>query len=159
MLHVSELALQITRGRSAQDSPNHSRRLLCSDAISDKAIDHTEKVRNAMEISYRAFIHCIHNRCRQHALALSRRRICEKSQNAPIPITISDGDIYRLKAECHLSKFYMATIIVAVEWTLWRLHIVDAKKKYTVSNDISDKDIDDIEKLRIPWHVTHQQLL
>ena len=38
-----------TRGRSAQDPPNHSRRLLCSDAISDEDIDRTGKVRNAME--------------------------------------------------------------------------------------------------------------
>ena len=74
------------------------------------------------QLSYRAFIYSIHGRCREHALALTHRRICEKSQNSPILIAISDGDIYRWKAEYamiyHLSKLYMAIIIIAVEWTL-----------------------------------------
>ena len=52
----------------------------------------------------------------------------------------------------HFSKLYMAIIIVSVERTLWPLHLVDAKKieNEPISNAISDKDIDDIKKLRIP---------
>ena len=42
-----------------------------------------EKSEMRWKSSYRAFVHYIHGWCRQHALALSRRRICEKSQNAP----------------------------------------------------------------------------
>ena len=105
-----------------------------------KILTAQEKARKAMEelLFYRAFIYCIHGRCREHALALTHRRICEKLQNFPILIAISDGDIYRWKAEYamiyHLSKLYMAIIIIAVEWTLSPLHIVDVKenRKWTV---------------------------
>ena len=126
-----------TRGRSAQEPPNPWRRLFCSDAISDEDIDRTGKDPKMKELLFkRAFIYCIHGRCREHALALTHRRICKKIAKFPISIAISDGDIYRWKAECtmicHLSKLYMAIIIVAVEWTLWLLHIVDFNRKWTV---------------------------
>ena len=97
-----------------------------------------EKSEMRWKSSYRAFVHYIHGWCRQHALALSRRRICEKSQNAPYFNRHFRWRYLLLKAECamihRLSKFYMAIIIVATEWTPWRLHIVDAKKieKWTV---------------------------
>ena len=62
-----------------------------------KILTAQEKARKAIKdiLFYRAFIYSIHGRCREHALALAHRRICEKSQNSPILIAISDGDIYR----------------------------------------------------------------
>ena len=66
------------------------------DAISEEDIDRTGKgPKMQWKSFYRVFIYCIRGRCWEYALALTHRQIREKSQNSPISIAISDGDIYR----------------------------------------------------------------
>ena len=50
---------------------------------------------------------CTHGQCREHALALTPRRICETSK-MPVSIAISNGDIYRQKAECAMMSLFKA---------------------------------------------------
>ena len=121
-----------------------------------------EKVQNAMEEFLQGF-YLLHTWSMSGTCFSSyTRRIWEKSENFPVSIAISNGDIYRRKAKCamicHFSKLYMAIIIVSEHFDPYTSSTLRKSKNEPISNAISDKDIDDIKTLRIIWHATYHAL-
>ena len=59
----------------------------------------------------RAFIYCIHGRCREHTLALAHRRIGEKSQKFPISFA---KQCYKHQ-HTHINLFYFPKMLTFLE--------------------------------------------
>ena len=104
-----------TRGRSAQDPPNPSRRLyFLRTPFSTKMLTAQEKIRNAIEELLHGF-HLLHT-WSMSGTCLSSYTSANLRKIEKFPYFNSQfGDIHRWKAECamicHLSKLYMAMII------------------------------------------------